>query len=84
MGLWLREYLGELTGAYWPRPITYWLYRTKGRRWLELSIEERLAAIPFELEFFVVTDFPSSGAIIRIWQRFLRVAASRRRRRAIT
>lgn len=50
------QYLGEFTGAYWPRSITYWLYRKEGER--ELSIAERLAAIPFKPEFFVVTDFP--------------------------
>jgi len=50
------QYLGELTGAYWPRAITYQLYRAKDER--ELSIGERLAAIPFEPEFFVITDFP--------------------------
>lgn len=50
------QYLGEFTGAYWPRPITYWLYRSKGER--ELSVAQRLAAIPFKPEYFVITDFP--------------------------
>ena len=50
------QYLGEFTGAYWPRPITYWLYRRQGER--ELSVAERLASIGFEPEYFVITDFP--------------------------
>lgn len=49
------QYLGEFTGAYWPRPITYWLYRTQGER--ELSIAERLDALGFEPEYFVITFF---------------------------
>lgn len=49
------QYLGEFTGAYWPRPITYWLYRTEGES--ELSIAERLDALGFEPEYFVITFF---------------------------
>jgi hypothetical protein len=49
------QYLGEFTGAYWPRRIEYWLYRRKGER--ELSVSERLAALGFEPEYFVVTHF---------------------------
>jgi hypothetical protein len=42
-----------IAGAYWPRPITYWLYRTPGER--KLSIGERLAALDFDPEYFVIT-----------------------------
>jgi hypothetical protein len=49
------QYLGEFTGAYWPRSIRYWLYRRKDER--ALSISERLAAIGFEPEYFVITHF---------------------------
>jgi 4-amino-4-deoxy-L-arabinose transferase-like glycosyltransferase len=49
------QYNGELSGAYWPRRITYWLYRRPGER--ERSIDERLNAIGFTPEFFVITDF---------------------------
>jgi hypothetical protein len=49
------QYLGEFTGAYWPRRIEYWLYRRKGAR--ELSVSERLAALGFEPEYFVITHF---------------------------
>jgi hypothetical protein len=49
------QYLGEFTGAYWPRPITYWLYRKKGER--ELGIAERLADLRFEPEYWVITAF---------------------------
>ena len=49
------QYLGEFTGAYWPRPMSYWLYRPRGER--ERSIRERLAAIGFEPEYFVITHF---------------------------
>jgi hypothetical protein len=49
------QYLGEFTGAYWPRAIGYWLYRGKDER--ERSVPERLAALGFEPEYFVITDF---------------------------
>jgi hypothetical protein len=49
------QYYGELTGAYWPRRINYWLYRLPGER--ELSIEERLNALDFSPEYFVIIDF---------------------------
>jgi hypothetical protein len=45
---------GELTGAYWPRRITYYLYR---RGEPELSIKQRLDALGFWPEYFVITDF---------------------------
>lgn len=49
------QHLGEFTGAYWPRSIGYWLYRRKDER--ALSIGERLAAIDFVPEYFVITHF---------------------------
>jgi hypothetical protein len=49
------QYLGEFTGAYWPRSIGYWLYRGRNER--ERSVAERLAALGFEPEYFVITDF---------------------------
>jgi hypothetical protein len=48
------QYYGELTGAYWPRRITYYLDR---RGEPELSIEQRLDALDFSPEYFVITDF---------------------------
>jgi 4-amino-4-deoxy-L-arabinose transferase-like glycosyltransferase len=48
------QYNGELTGAYWPRTITYYLYR---RDEPELSIEQRLDALGFSPEYFVITNF---------------------------
>lgn len=49
------QYYGELSGAYWPRRITYWLYRRPGER--ELSIEERLSALDFSPDYFIITNF---------------------------
>jgi 4-amino-4-deoxy-L-arabinose transferase-like glycosyltransferase len=49
------QYNAMLTGSYWPRPITYWLYRKPGER--ELTVAERLAQLKFEPEYFVVTFF---------------------------
>jgi hypothetical protein len=49
------QYNGELTGAYWPRKITYWLYRRADER--ELSVGQRLDALGFSPEYFVITDF---------------------------
>jgi len=49
------QYNGELTGAYWPRKISYWLYRGADER--ELSIDERLDALGFSPEYFVITAF---------------------------
>ena len=48
------QYYGELTGSYWPRSITYYLYR---RDEPELSISERVANLSFTPEYFVITDF---------------------------
>jgi hypothetical protein len=47
------QYHGELTGAYWPRNITYWLYRQPGER--ERTVAERLHDIGFSPEYFVIT-----------------------------
>jgi hypothetical protein len=47
------QYQGELTGTSWPRPSEYWLYRKPGAR--ELTVAERLAALDFEPEYFVIT-----------------------------
>jgi hypothetical protein len=49
------QYLGEFTGAYWPRASTYRLYRPAGERARDLR--ERLAGLGFEPEFFVITAF---------------------------
>lgn len=49
------QYFGEVTGVAWPRAINYWLYRKPGER--ALTVAERLQAIPFHPEFFVVTAF---------------------------
>jgi hypothetical protein len=49
------QYLGEFTGAYWPRSITSALYRRRGET--ERRVEERLDALGFEPEFFVITAF---------------------------
>lgn len=49
------QYNGELSGAYWPRKITYWFYRRADER--ELSIGKRLDALGFSPEYFVITDF---------------------------
>jgi len=49
------QYYGELSGSYWPRRITYWLYRRPDER--ERTIEERLNAVGFSPEYFVITDF---------------------------
>ena len=49
------QYLGELSGAYWPRSSTWYLHPEPNQR--ELSVEDRLQALPFEPEYFVVTDF---------------------------
>jgi 4-amino-4-deoxy-L-arabinose transferase-like glycosyltransferase len=54
------QYTGELTGAYWPRAISYWLYRSPDER--ELSVAERLDALGFSPDYFVITDFAEYGA----------------------
>jgi hypothetical protein len=49
------QYYGELSGEYWPRSISYWLYREPGE--VETSIQERLNALSFIPEYYVITDF---------------------------
>jgi hypothetical protein len=49
------QYYGELTGAYWHRSITYWLYRRPDER--NLSVEDRLEAFGFRPRYFVITEF---------------------------
>jgi hypothetical protein len=49
------EYYGELSGAFWPKSSTYWFYREEGER--ELSVQERIDALGFEPEYFVITNF---------------------------
>jgi hypothetical protein len=53
------EYYGELSGAYWPRSISD-MDRALGyeREW---SIEERLDALDFTPEYFVITQFEEFG-----------------------
>jgi hypothetical protein len=48
------EYYAELSGEYWPRRTSD-TDRALGRQ-LELSVEERLAALDFAPEYFVITD----------------------------
>ncbi|HEX6313963.1 MAG TPA: glycosyltransferase family 39 protein [Gemmatimonadaceae bacterium] len=54
------QYLGEFTGQYWPRGSTYWLYRPAGER--PRTLTERMGALPFEPEYFVITHFPEYAA----------------------
>ena len=49
------QYNALIAGSFWPRPVTYWLYRTAGER--ELSIRERIDGLGFVPEFFVITFF---------------------------
>lgn len=48
------QYFGELTGAYWPRSVTYYLKR---RGEPELTVDERLKGLGFTPEYFVITAF---------------------------
>jgi hypothetical protein len=54
------QYLGEFTGAYWPRASTYALYRPAAER--PRDLRERLAGLGFEPEFFVITAFGEYAA----------------------
>jgi 4-amino-4-deoxy-L-arabinose transferase-like glycosyltransferase len=49
------QYNGELIGHYWPRSISYWLYRRPDQQ--NRSVENRLQALGFTPEYFVITDF---------------------------
>lgn len=49
------QYQGEFTGHYWPRASTYWMYRPKGEQ--PRNVAQRIAALGFEPEYFVITHF---------------------------
>ena len=49
------EYFGQLSGQYWPRPVTSMLYRHSA--FVEASIGERLANLPYIPEYVIITDF---------------------------
>jgi hypothetical protein len=49
------EYYGEFGGAAWPVRIEDEFYRRPGE--VELSVEERIAGLGFEPEYFVITHF---------------------------
>jgi hypothetical protein len=49
------QYLAEFTGAYWPRASTYRLYRPAGEQ--PQSIQQRMDALGFDPEYFVITHF---------------------------
>jgi hypothetical protein len=49
------EYYGELAGEYWPRAKRSWPLRRSGEQ--NRSIEERMSALGFLPEYFVVTQF---------------------------
>jgi hypothetical protein len=54
------QYYGELAGAYWPRKESYYLYPRPDDR--ARSIQERLDALGFAPEYFVVTHFTEYAA----------------------
>jgi 4-amino-4-deoxy-L-arabinose transferase-like glycosyltransferase len=49
------EYFGELSGTYWPRKISDSNLALGLRQ--EMSVEERLKALEFIPEYFIITDF---------------------------
>jgi hypothetical protein len=49
------EYYGELSGAYWPRSVTYWLYRRPSDH--ALTVRQRLGSLGFSPTYFIITDF---------------------------
>jgi hypothetical protein len=49
------EYYGEFGGAPWPVRIEDEFYRRPGE--MELSVQERIAGLGFEPEYFVITHF---------------------------
>jgi hypothetical protein len=49
------EYYGEFGGAPWPVSIEDEFYRRPGEK--ELSVQERIAGLGFEPEYFVITHF---------------------------
>jgi hypothetical protein len=48
------EYLGELSGTYWPRADTAHLVQGTRER---LSVEDRIQMLGYTPEFFIITDF---------------------------
>ncbi len=48
-------YYGEFGGAAWPVRIEDEFYRRPGEK--ELSVEDRIAGLGFEPEYFVITHF---------------------------
>jgi hypothetical protein len=48
------QYNSELTGSYWPRGMTYRLYKDP---YQPRSVEDRIRALRFTPEYFVITDF---------------------------
>ena len=54
------QFMGEFSGAYWPRKTTYRLYGQPDEH--ELSIEERLDALGFSPQYFIITDFREYSA----------------------
>jgi hypothetical protein len=63
------QYLGEFTGEYWPRSITYYLYRRDGER--ERTVHERHEALGFVPEYFVITHFREYAANHEDLQQYL-------------
>jgi hypothetical protein len=49
------EYYGELSGHYWPRRTSHWAFARPNDH--ELSVRERLRALEFSPEYFIITDF---------------------------
>jgi hypothetical protein len=49
------EYYGEFGGVPWPVRIEDEFYRRPGE--MELSVQERIAGLGFEPEYFVITHF---------------------------
>jgi hypothetical protein len=50
------EYYGELTGTFFPRAVSS-RDRALGKKGETLSVEQRLDALGFNLEYFVITNF---------------------------
>jgi hypothetical protein len=48
------EYYGRFSGVYWPRPTTYGIYDPDGTH--DATVEERIAALPYAPDYFVITD----------------------------
>lgn len=48
-------YYGEISGTFWPKGITYWFYRQPEEK--EQSVKERIMALGFTPEYYVITNF---------------------------